>query len=130
MEKPISQYTLYSLIFSPLRSVVNGKQHEKYPYNQSSHNRKYTECSIVRAHASFKVGMLLGHGSVSLLDVWIYWTAFQAKNNVWSAPACSALTLVSHRSHTQIFTFTLRKKGMEYKGIQRRTKVIFGKTMM
>ena len=46
--KPVSQYALYSLIFSPLRSIVNREQHEKYPYNQSSHNRKYTECSIVK----------------------------------------------------------------------------------
>ena len=67
-----SQYALYSLIFSPLRSVINREQHEKYPYNQSSHNRKYTECSIVKAHASFinfKVGVSLGHGFVSLLVV-------------------------------------------------------------
>jgi len=44
--KPVSQYALYSLIFSPLRSVINWEQHEKYPYNQSSHTRKYTEWSI------------------------------------------------------------------------------------
>ena len=70
--KPVSQYALYSLIFSPLHSVINREQYEKYPYNQSSHNRKYTECSIVKARASFidfKVGVLLGHGFVSLLVV-------------------------------------------------------------
>jgi len=66
--KPNSQYVLYSLIFSPLRSVISREQHEKYPYNQSSHNRKYTEYSIVKAHASFidfKAGMSLGHGFAS-----------------------------------------------------------------
>ena len=31
--KPVSQYALYSLIFSPLRSIINREQHEKYPYN-------------------------------------------------------------------------------------------------
>ena len=70
--KPVSQYVLYSLIFSPLRSVINGEQHEKYPYNQSSHNRKYTKCSIVEERASFinfKVGVSLGNGFVSLLVV-------------------------------------------------------------
>ena len=68
--KPTSQYALHSLIFSPLCSVINREQHEKYPYNQFSHNRKYTECSIVKARASFidfKVGVSLGHGFVSLL---------------------------------------------------------------
>ena len=70
--KPVSQYALYSLIFSPLRSVINWEQHEKYPYNQFSHTRKYTEWSIVKARASFivfKVGVSLGHGFVSLLVV-------------------------------------------------------------
>jgi len=31
--KPVSQYASYSLIFSPLRSVINGEQHERCPYN-------------------------------------------------------------------------------------------------
>jgi len=43
--KPNSQYALYSLIFSPLRSVINREQHKKYPYHQSNHNRKYTSLS-------------------------------------------------------------------------------------
>ena len=56
----------------PLRSIINREQHENYPYNQSSHNRKYTECSIVKMRASFidfKVGVSLGHGFVLLLVV-------------------------------------------------------------
>ena len=40
-EKPVTQYTSYSLIFNPLRCIINGKQHERYPYNQSSHYGKY-----------------------------------------------------------------------------------------
>jgi len=70
--KPVSQYALYSLIFSQLRSVINRQQHEKYPYNQSSHKRTCMECSIAKARAlfiDFKVGMSLGHGFVSLLVV-------------------------------------------------------------
>jgi len=70
--KLVSQYTLYSLIFSPLRIVINREQYEKYLYNQSSHNRKYTERSIVKARTSFidfKVGVSLGHGFVLLLVV-------------------------------------------------------------
>ena len=70
--KLFSQYALYSLIFSPLRSIINREQHKKYPYNQSSHNRKYMECLIVKACASFinfKVGVSLGHCFVSLLVV-------------------------------------------------------------
>ena len=51
--KPDSQYALYSLIFRLLHSVINREEHEKYPYNQSSHNRKYTKRSIVKARASF-----------------------------------------------------------------------------
>ena len=39
--KSNSQYALNSLIFSPLHSVINGEQHEKYRYNQSSHYGKY-----------------------------------------------------------------------------------------
>ena len=61
------------------------------------------ECSIVKVHASFinlKVG---NHGVslcfVSLLAFRICWATFQANNNVRSAPASSALTLVLHQSH-------------------------------
>ena len=35
------QYTSYSLIFSSLHSVLNGEQHEKHLYKQSSHYRKH-----------------------------------------------------------------------------------------
>ena len=85
------------------------------------------ECLIVQVHASFidfKVGVSLGHGFV------LWCTVFKAKNNVWSDPAGSALTLVSHWSHNVRTTnYHLRTNG-ERNGVQRRTKAIFGKTMM
>jgi len=107
--------------------VLTILQHEKYPYNQSSHNRKYKECLIVKAHTSFidfKVGVSLGHGFISLLVV------LNSVPKVWSAPAGSALTLILHRSHNaRTANRHLHAKG-ERNGLQRRTKVIFGKTMM
>jgi len=58
------------------------------------------------------------------------WLPFQAKNNVTSAPVSTGLTKVSHRSH---YTCTANRhlcgKG-ERNGIQRRTKVSFGRTMI
>ena len=39
--KSFSQYTLYSLIFSPLDNIINKGQCEKYLYNQPSHHGKY-----------------------------------------------------------------------------------------
>jgi len=57
------------------------------------------------------------------------WLPFQAKNNV-RRPTCTALTKVSHQSHN-VHTANrhLRSKG-ERNGVQRRTKVSFGRTMM
>ena len=54
------------------------------------------ECLIVNIHGSFidlKVGMSFDH-DVSLR------ATFQAKNNIRSTPASSALTLIFHRSHS------------------------------
>jgi len=89
-----------------------------------------TECTIVK---SARPGYWYKSGCVTLtrciitlcftsssLNVWLI---FQAKNNGRSAPACTALTEVSHWSHNA------RGKG-ERNGVQRRTKVSFGKTMM
>jgi len=78
----------------------------------------------------FKVNASLDHGFVSLEVFRTWWTAFQAKNNVRSAPANSALTVVSNQSqgaHTA--NRHLRAKG-ERNGLQKRTKIIFDKTMM
>ena len=62
-----------------------------------------TECSIVKVCASFinlKVGVSFNYGVslrfISLLALQTCWATFQAKNNVRSAPASSAFTLVSH----------------------------------
>ena len=124
-----SMLCIHSFISSPLCSVINREQHEKYPYNQFSHNRKYTQSSIVQTRAlfiDFKVGVSFGYGFISLLVVRICWTAFQARNNVWSAPAGSALTLVSHRSpNARTENRHLCAKG-ERNGVQK----TFDKTMM
>ena len=58
------------------------------------------------------------------------WLTFQAKSNVRTAPACTALTYVSHQSHNmRTANCHLRSKG-ERNGVQRRTKVSFGRTIM
>jgi len=94
-----------------------------------------TECSIVKVRASFinlKVGVSLDH-DVSLRFVCFQlfkWQTSQAKNNIRSTPASSALTLVMHRSHnTCTANHRLRGSG-ERNRAQRRTKVSFGRTMM
>jgi len=126
--KPVSQYASYSLIFSPLRSIINREQYKKYLFINPAITEN-EECSIVKACLiyRFKVGVLLDHGFVSLLAVRTCWTAFQAKNNTRSG---SALTLVSHRSHkVRIANRHLCAKG-ERNRVQKRTKAIFGRTMM
>jgi len=65
-----------------------------------------------------------------LLAVRACWAMFQARNNVRSAPASSALTLVSHRSHNVRTTNRHPCSKGERNGVQRRTKVSFGRTMM
>jgi len=41
----ISQYALYSALLCSLHSSISKEQHEKYPCNPSSYNRKYGECA-------------------------------------------------------------------------------------
>ena len=125
---PISQYASYSLIFSPLHSIINREQHKKYLYNQSSHSGKYgmfdrwSACLIYQFRVGVS-GVLLCF--ISLLVIRTCWTAFQAKNNVRSAPAGFALTLVwhqSHKAHTtnrHLCTKGERNGWLEYKGEQR-----------
>jgi len=67
-----------------------------------------TERLIIKAHTSIiklKVGMFLDHEVslpfILLLALQTCWATYQAKNNVWSAPASSALTIVLHRSHNK-----------------------------
>ena len=73
--KPVSQYVSCSLIFNPLRSVINGEQHEKY----------WSRCTVSLCFISFLCSLC--------------WVKFQAENDLRSAPASSALSLVSHQSH-------------------------------
>ena len=57
--KSISQYALYSLIFSQSRSVINREQHKKNLYNQTT-IAENTECTIVKVPTPVidtKVGM-------------------------------------------------------------------------
>ena len=96
-----------------------------------------TECSIVKVRTTFmdlKVGVSLDHDEslcfISLLAHQTCWATFQAKNNVKSTPASSALTLVSHRSQNVCTTNRHLRRSGERNGAQRRTKVSFGRTMM
>ena len=55
----------------------------------------------------------------SLLALWILWTTFQVKNNVKSAPASTALTLVLHQSrntHTTSHRWRKEWRTKENKG--------------
>ena len=74
----------------------------------SAINPAITENTIIKACTSFidlKVGVSLYHGVslcfVSLLALRTCWATFQAKNNVRSATASSALTLVLEQSHKE-----------------------------
>ena len=95
------------------------------------------ECLIIKMRALFinlKVSMSLDHGIslrfVLLPAVLTCWVTFQAKNNIRRAPASSALTLVSYPSHnTPTTNCHLHAKG-EGSGVQRRTKVSFGRTII
>jgi len=86
------------------------------------------ECIIAKARPSYwyKSGcvaltrsIIILHFASSSSNIWL---TFQAKNNVRSAPACTHLP----KSHTeaimrisQIVTYAVREKGLEYKGEQR-----------
>ena len=96
-----SQYTLYSLIFFLLHSVINREQHEKYLYNQSSHYTRY-RLLIVKACLiyQFKSGHVVWSWCITMLHFVSSCSnmlaAFQAKNNIRSTFASSSPTLVSH----------------------------------
>ena len=132
----ISQYVSYLLIFTPSRSIINGEQHESISTINPAIT-KNTECLIVKVCASFtnlKVGVSLDYGVllcfISLLAVWKCWATFQAQNIVRSTLASSVLTLISHQCHNmRIANRHLHAKG-ERNGVQGRTKVSFGRTMM
>ena len=126
----ILKYALYSLIFSPLWMENSTKSFTTI----NPAITKNTECSIVSLNYWFKVGVSFDHGALlrfaSLLAVRTCWTMFQAKNNVKSTPACSALSLVYYQSHKACTANRyLHTKG-ERNGVQRKTKIIFSRTMM
>jgi len=134
--KSISQYASHSLTFSSLRSPINREQHEKHLYNQSSH---YWKCEVHNRQSThpnywYKSGcvaltwcIITFHFAFSSLNVWLI---FQAKNNVRSTPACTALIQVLHWSHNaRTLTHHLHGSG-ERNGVQRRIKVSFGRTMV
>jgi len=58
------------------------------------------------------------------------WATFQAKDNVRSAPASSALTLVSHQSHSAHSANRHPCGSRQRNGAQRRTKVSLSRTIM
>ena len=98
---------------------------------------KNTECLIVKTCTpanNLKVGVLLDHiaslCSVSLPVLLTFEAIFQAKNNVRSTPASTALAQVSCRSHNMHNANCHLCSSGERNGAQRRTKVNSGKTMM
>jgi len=82
---------------------------------------------IIKAHASFidlKVGVSLNHGaSLCFVLLLAFGQHSKQRINVRSAPANSALTLVSHQSHNahtaNCHLYAVVDKGMELKGGQR-----------
>ena len=85
-----------------------------------------TECSIIKVFPFivFKVGvrliMVYHLCFVSLLALQTFWASFRAKNDARSAPANTAPTPVSHRSHNvRTVTNAALERGMENKGEQR-----------
>jgi len=51
--KFVSQYASCSLIFNPLRSVINREQHEKHLYNQTSYYGKYRMYNHQNVHPNY-----------------------------------------------------------------------------
>jgi len=116
--KPVSQYASYSLIFSPLCSFINVEQHKKYLYTINPAITENTECSIVTARTSFIDLEWVYRCITSFVLLLAVRTCWTAKNNARSTPAGSSCA-EAIRHVLQIVTYTLRDKGMEYKGEQR-----------
>ena len=104
--------------------------------NTSTINSASTEnmkCSIIEACLiyQFKSGFVAWSWCIAkLLFISRSLNMFQAKNNVRSAPASSALTLASHQSHNACTANRHLHGSGERMGVQRRTKVSFSRTMM
>ena len=164
MENPLASVLHINITYLQpiIRSLISREQHEKYLYNQSSHYRNVRLLMCAPRLLIEKWVCYLNTTLCLLLIVWTCYAMFQAKSNIRSAPASSALTLVSHRSHNArtanlLYLFIiylywavspagmLRKKRNhtliyynksyihakeERNGVQRRTKVTLGRTMM
>ena len=90
--KFVSQYILYSFIFSPLHNIINREKHEKHLYSQSSHYGKYRMAD----HQSACPSYCYKSGYVAL--TWCFtklrftsssfnvWLTFKAKNNIRKCP--------------------------------------------
>jgi len=95
-----------------------------------------TECMIVKVHAPVidvkwvcHLNTVYHYASFTSRSL-NFWLPFQGKNNVRSTPACTTLSYVSHQSQNEhTANCHLHSKG-ERNGVQRRTKVSFGRTMI
>ena len=118
--KSISQYALYSLIFSPLHSI-------KGISTITGHYGKYrildcqSKCPCYCGYVALTWYICFSSSKV--------WLTFQA-NNLISAPASAALSEVSHQSHNTCTANRHLRGSVERNGVQRRTKISFGRTMM
>jgi len=95
--KSVSQYASYSLIFSPLHSIMSREWHEKHLYNQFGHYRKYRmlDCQSTCLSYWYKSGYVALTRCITTLrftssfsNVWLI---FLAKNNVRSTSASTEL---------------------------------------
>ena len=117
--KSVSQYASYSLIYSPLHSVINENSMKSISTINPAITEN-TECLIIEACTlviNLKVGVSLYHGVslpfVLLPALGILWVTFQAKNNVKRA-------LHLPKSHIEAITCVLqiitRERKKENKG--------------
>ena len=125
MENPLA-------IFSQLRSIINGVSlkliHPLWKIWNVPSLKNTPHILILKVGVSFDHDVSLCF--VSLLALQTCWAMFQAKNNIRSAPASSALTLVLQQSHKTYTTNHHQRSSGERNEAQRRTKVSFGRTMM
>ena len=104
--KCVSQFTLYSLIFNPLHSVINGEQYKK-AFLQSFQPL----WKIQNVRSTKRVPQLLIKNWVcywtscaTRLLFQLLWTAFQSKDSVRNAPASTTLIQVLHWNHDMCTT--------------------------
>jgi len=88
--------------------------------------------SLMHAHLlyRFKSGCITWLLLCLSLAVRTCYATSQAENNIRSAPASSALTVVLHWSYSELTANHCVRAKEERNRVQRRTKVSFGRTMM